>query len=141
MSEENIIGLAPYSNSQGAKRGPRQIFAKLQEKCRLRAALAVVQAEIDGALSALSPVELQELQTMMAVEVAAVDVDVESLRAQVEQEAALARTTKPMQVHIPRRAAAVLAAEAERRIARGVYPSAEGLIGEAVAKAFAGVRP
>ncbi len=55
-----------------------------------------------------------------------------------EQEAALARTTKPMQVRIPRRAASVLAAEVERRIARGVYPSAESLIGEAVTKAFAG---
>ena len=57
-----------------------------------------------------------------------------------EQEAALARTTKPMQVRIPRRAASVLAAEVERRIARGVYPSAESLIGEAVTKAFAGGR-
>ena len=83
----------------------------------------------------------KELQTMMAVEVAAADVDVESLRAQVEQEAALAQTTKAMQVRIPRRAAAVLAAEVERRIARGVYPSAESLVGEAVAKAFAGGHP
>jgi hypothetical protein len=76
----------------------------------------------------------------MADEVAAADADVEALRVQVEQEAALARTTKPMQVRIPRLASTVLAAEVERRIARGNYPSAEALIGEAVMLAFAGGR-
>ena len=75
----------------------------------------------------------------MAGEVAAVDVD--ALRQQVAQEAVLAQTTKPMQVRIPRQAAVVLAAEVERRIARGVYPSPEALVGEAVAKAFAGGCP
>jgi hypothetical protein len=56
----------------------------------------------------------KELQNLMAVEVAAADVDVESLRAQVEQKAILARTTKPMQVRIPRRASTILAAEVSR---------------------------
>ena len=59
----------------------------------------------------------------MAVEVQAVDADAEALRQQVEQEAALARTHGGA-VTIPRRASAALAAEAERRIASGVYPSA-----------------
>ena len=77
----------------------------------------------------------------MAGEVVAADIDAEALRAQVAEESALAQTTRAMQITIPRKASALLGAEAERRIARGVYPSAESLVGEAVNKAFAGARP
>ena len=77
----------------------------------------------------------------MADKVAAADADAENMRVQIAREADLAKTTKPVMVRLPRRAATVLAAEVERRIGRGVYPSAESLVGEAVNKAFAGGRP
>jgi hypothetical protein len=99
-----------------------------------------VQAQIDNALHALSPDEIVELQSLLAGEVAAADADAEAVRVQAEQEAALAKAIKPVVVRIPRRASTILAAEVERRIARGVYPSAESLVGEAVTKAFAGGR-
>ena len=73
---------------------------------------------------------------MMAAEIQAVDVDAEALRQQVDQEAILAQTTRPMQVKIPRRAAIALAAEVERRISRGNFPSAEALTAEAIERAF-----
>ena len=77
----------------------------------------------------------------MASEIQAADADAEALRAQVAEELALAKTQRPMSITIPRRASAILGAEAERRIARGVYPSAKSLVGEAVERAFSGVRP
>lgn len=67
MPEPDRKGLTAYQG-QGSRSAPRHIFTKLQEKVRLRASLAAVQAEIDGALSALSPVELQDLQGLMATE-------------------------------------------------------------------------
>jgi hypothetical protein len=112
------------------------VLAKLQEKCRLRAALAAVSAEIDSALPSLNAGELQELQAMMAIEVRAADADAEALRAQVAEEAALAKTQRPMQVTLARRACAILGAEAERRVQRGVFASAEALTGEAIAIAY-----
>jgi len=140
VTDEPQIGSAPYSKIP-AKSGPKAIFDRLREKCRLRAVLQAMQADIEIAVQALTPTELHELQGLIANEVEAADVDVAALSAQVDQEAMLAKTTRPMQVKIPRRAAAVLTAEVERRIARGVYPSAESLVGEAVAKAFAGGHP
>jgi hypothetical protein len=136
MSDEK--GLGPYAAGAGK---PNRIFAKLQAKCRLKAELAQIQAEIDTMIPTLSHGELAELQSLMASEVAAAGADAEALRAQIEKEAALAKTQRPMQITIPRRASAILGAEAERRITRGVYPSAESLVGEAISRAFAGVRP
>jgi hypothetical protein len=138
MLNDQNKGLGGY---QGGRSAPRAVLAKLIEKSRLRAALAAVQADLDAAIPALSPNELQDLQLLLAGEVQAADADAEALRQQVAEESALAQTTRAMQITIPRRASAILGAEAERRIARGVYPSAESLVGEAVAKAFAGARP
>jgi hypothetical protein len=135
MPDENHVGLRAYQSGLEGKSAPRAVFIKLLEKTRLRAALAAVQSEIDAAIPTLSHGELQELQVMMATEIAAADIDAESLRAQIAEEAALAQTTKAMSITIARRASVVLGMEAERRVQRGVFASAESLVGEAVQRA------
>ena len=120
-------------------RGPKAAFAALKEKCRLRAELCRIQAEIDATVQTLNPVELQELQELqelMAGEVAAADADPDALRQQVTQEAELAKTTRTMQVQIPRKAAMILASVVEERVARGNYPSAKALVTEAIERSF-----
>lgn len=66
----------------------------------------------------------------------ATDLDVAVLRAKVEEEEELSRTTNAAAVIIPRRALAALAMEAEKRVQRGVFPSTEALVGEAIVRAF-----
>ena len=55
---------------------------------------------------------------------------------QVEREAALAASTKAMEVKLSREASRALQAEMLRRIERGHCPAPAALVGEAVAKAF-----
>jgi hypothetical protein len=124
--ETGKTGLIGYQGVEG-RSGPRRVLAKLQEKCRLRAALAAVQADLDSALRGLNASELVELQGLMASEIQMADDDAAALARQVQEEAQLAETTKPLQVRISRRAAAALAAEAERRLERGVFRASKPL--------------
>ena len=126
------VGLASYQST--ARSAPERVLAKLIEKSRLKAALCAVQADLDAAIPALSPSEMQELQGLMAVEVAAVDADVENMRNQISEE--LAASTRAMTVKISRTSSSILAGEAERRVARGSYPSAQALISEALKYTF-----
>lgn len=77
----------------------------------------------------------------MAGEIAAADADADALRQQVEQEAALASSTKAMNVKLSREASRALQAEMMPRIERDYCPAPAALVGEAVAKAFAGGAP
>jgi hypothetical protein len=139
MPDETCIGLSGYS-SAGAKSAARRAFLALQEKCRLRAALAAIQADLDAMIPTLNANELQELRGLMAGEVQAIDQDAAALRAKIAEEERLSKSTKAMQVQISRSASTILASEVERRISRGIYPSAEALINEAVAAHFGGGR-
>jgi hypothetical protein len=132
MPDETSVGLAPYSTASKANR----ILAKLETKCRLRAELAKVQSELDLLIPQLSHGELVELQQAMVQAADAADRDVAELQAKVSEELELSNTTKAASVVISRVASAALAAEAERRVRRGVFPSTESLISEAVQRAF-----
>ena len=132
----NEIGIAGYSPGQ-MRRSPRQIYEKIQRKCALRAALCAISAEIEAAVPDLNASELQELQQLMQADIESVDADTAELQAQVAEEAKLAKSQRSMQVTIPRKVSAVLGAEAERRVQRGVYPSAEALVGEAILRSYA----
>jgi hypothetical protein len=134
-SRMNDRGLAPYQTA-GRSRAA-MIFSALEEKCRLRAALAEISEEISSALPKLSAGELQELQSLCAVAATDADFDVEQLRAQASEEAELARTQRrAMRVTVSRRASQVLGREAELRARRGIFTNSEALINEAVAIAY-----
>ena len=64
--DDTEIGSAPYSNGK-IRRRVRAVFSRIQEKHRLRAALAAVQASIDTATAALSATERRELDDMLKV--------------------------------------------------------------------------
>jgi len=138
----NETGLAVYQGGQEGRSAARLLLTELVEKARLRAALAAISAEIDASLPKLTGAELQELQSLMTSEIQTIDDETEGMRAEIAEEAELAKTTRPMSITLARRASAILGAEAERRISRGHYPSVEGLIGEAITTAFVrGGRP
>jgi hypothetical protein len=100
----------------------------------LKAALCAGQAEIDAALPKLTSAEIAEHQGLMATEIQSADAETENLRAEVAEEAKLAQNMRAMQ--IPRRAVAALGREVERRAERGVFASAELLVGEAIERTF-----
>lgn len=110
----------------------------LVRKASLRAALEMETRAIAEVLPALNAVEVEQLQAMLASEVTAIDADAE---AQVAQEAALARTTKAMNVQLSRAASLALQNEMMCRLEQGRCAAPAALVGEAVAKAFAGGRP
>jgi hypothetical protein len=58
------------------------------------------------------------------------------MRVKVIEEQKLAKTQRSMSIRLSRKTSAVLGAEAQRRVARGTYPSAEALVSEAVALAY-----
>ena len=132
----NEIGIAGYSPGQ-MRRSPRQIYEKIQRKCALRAALCAISAEIEAAVPDLNASELQELQQLMQADIESVDADTAELQAQVAEEAKLSKTQKAMKITISRRASAILGAEAERRIQRGVFASAESLVVESLERSYA----
>jgi hypothetical protein len=138
MTDGNDLGLGTYAPG-GRKTSPRRILERLREKCRLRAELAAVQADIDAGLPKLSASELQELQGLLAGEAASVDADAADLAAKVAAEAELAQTQRAMRITVSRRASEILGVEVERRILRGSFPSAEALTSEAIERAFAGL--
>jgi hypothetical protein len=83
-------------------------------------------------VTALQPAELQELQHLMIQAVDSADNDVADLRARVQVEQRLARTTKAQTVRLSRRSVSALAAEAQKRIERGHYPSTASMVDESV---------
>ena len=133
----NERGVTDYQGGQ-AGTSARRVFDRIRKKVSLRSELEALQSQIDRDIQKLSQRDLQELSALIQGEVCAADNDVAALRAQVEAERKLAQTTKSQVVRIPRRAVAALAAEAERRIERGCYPSAEALTGEAIVRAYGG---
>lgn len=128
---EKSVGLYQYS-SAGSQSTATRILTKLQTKCRLRAELAQIQAELDAMIPACTRQELRELQDLMVQAADATDADVAALQVQVKEERKLAQTTKSQVVRISRRSVAALAAEAQKRIERGHYPSTAFLVDESV---------
>jgi hypothetical protein len=100
--------------------------------------LAKIQSELDAMIPALSGASLQELQQLMCQAANAADEDVAKLQAQVEEERRLSKTQNSMTIRVSRKASALIGAEAEKRIARGAFPSAESLVSEAVTLAYGG---
>ena len=103
--------------------------------------LEIETAKIAEALPALNAVEIEQLQSMLASEVENYGADAEALSQQIEREAALAASTRAMDVRLSREASRALQDEMLRRMERGHCPAPAALVGEAVAKAFAGGRP
>jgi hypothetical protein len=133
---QNEIGLGPYSASAGRSK-PQQLLAKLVERARLKAALTQISSEIDAALPTLSASDLSELRNLMQSEIQMADQETEDMRAEIEAEAALAaHNTRAMQIQISRRISTIIAREVERRVARGLYPSAQALVSEAIVAQF-----
>jgi hypothetical protein len=130
----NEIGLGAYPSR--AQTAPRKVLDAYLKKSALRAELAKVSAELDAGVQALNASELEDLKAMMVQEVEAADEDALALRQQVEQEAALAETVKPLSVPVSRKAAHALATEARRRLSRGIFPSSGALVSEAVCAAY-----
>ena len=110
----------------------------LVRKSQLRAELELEAARIAEAIPTLNATELAELKELLANEVADIGTDA---REQVEREAALAASTKAMNVKLSREASRALQAQMMRRLEHGHCPAPAPLVGEAVAKAFAGGRP
>jgi len=132
-----VLALGPIPAKRGASRAKssrnfkRRRFAPAR---RLPSSPRGIYREVQS----LSAAELAELQGLMASEIAAADTDVQALRTQVEQEAALVKSTRTMDVRLSRSASQILQAEMMRRIERGYCPAPAALVGEAVAEAFAG---
>jgi hypothetical protein len=136
MKDESNIGLVSYSCV--AKSAPQRAFDRLREKCAMRAALAQISAELDATLYRLNPSELDELVRLISPESQAADADIESMRVKVIEEQKLAQTQRSMTVRMSRKASKIIGAEAEKRVMRGAFPSAESLVSEAVTLAYGG---
>jgi hypothetical protein len=128
------VGLGHYSSAD--RTAAQKILSKLQLKCRLRAELAALSEELNASVQSLTAAELAELQQLMQSEIKLADADLENMRNQVAEEAQLAKTTRPLSVVIPRKAASALAAEAERRVQRGTFPNTSALVGEAISRVY-----
>jgi hypothetical protein len=131
------VGLLPGYQG-GHKSKPRAILEKLVERTKLKTTLEILRVQINEGVSSLNPAELSKLQRLLAAETQSVDADAGALRQQVQEESRLAKTTKPLNVRIPRKAAAALALEVERRVERGHYPNASELVGAAVVALYGG---
>jgi hypothetical protein len=140
MSESNVGLTTAYQGNQGARRqGPREIFEMLVRKTQLRALMEVESSRIAEALPHLSAAETEQLQSMLAGEVADCNADVAALAQQVDREASLVASTKAMDVRLSREASRVLQAEMMCQIERrGFCPPPTQLAGEAIVRAFGG---
>jgi hypothetical protein len=134
------IGLGGYQGGESAQRpGPRQIFAMLVRKTQLRALLEIESARIAEALPSLTAAETEQLSEMLRGEVADCNADVASLAEQVDREAALAASTKAMDLKLSRSASKTLQAKMMRRIERsGFCPAPATLAADAIARAYRG---
>jgi hypothetical protein len=140
MSDESK-GLAGYSRGgDGTRRpGPRQVFEMMLRKAELRSLLQIEAAKIQEALPHLNAAETEQLQAMLASEVADADAETAALARQLDREAVLAASTKAMDVRLSREASRALQAEMMRRIERqGFCPAPAQLAAEAVKRAFGG---
>lgn len=137
MPDETHVGLlGGYQSPCEAQSAPHRLLSKIRQKATLRASLTLLQGEIDAALNALSKLEVNQLKDLIAADIGASDSDVAAFREQLDSEAALAETTRPTQVTISRQAVNTIATEIDRRVSRGIFVSKEGLVAEALAKAF-----
>jgi hypothetical protein len=130
------VGLGGYQGPSRTK--AEKVMAALRAKCQLRAALCAVQEDLDAAIPSLSQHDLQKLTQLMSTEADILDNETAALREEVERESA--QPTRAMTVQISRVSSTILAAEVERRISRGSFPSAQALIGEALWVAFGEAR-
>jgi len=135
MTDGRLIGAGPYSGQARSK--PQRFLEKFMEKCKIRAELCRLQAELDAELHSLNPLEIEQLRQLMESGIATADDDAETLRRQISEEAELAKTTKSAQICMSRKATAILAVEARRRIAKGIFPSSESMVAEAIEAAYA----
>ena len=62
--KDEEVGLAPYSGGR-ARRSAKAVFAKIQEKKRLQAALLAIKTDIAAATQALSAAERRRLNEML----------------------------------------------------------------------------
>ena len=138
--KENTIGLAVYQGNTGERRpGVKQIFEMMLRRAQLRSLLEIEASKIAEAIPHLSADETRQLQSMLSDEVVAADADVAALAQQIDREAALAASTKAMDVRLTREASRVLQGEMMRRIDRqGFCPAPSQLAGEAIARAYGG---
>ena len=114
MPNEGQIGIGAYSGSQGAKKpAPKSVCEMLMRKSRLRAELQMESQRIAEALPSLSAIELGELKELVAVEIQAIDDDA---RREIEHEAALATSTKAMEVRLDRTTSQALQIQMLRRL-------------------------
>lgn len=136
MSESNV-GLGGYQGGGASRAGPRQIFEMLVRKTQLRALMEIESSKIAEALPYLSATETEQLQGMLAGEITDCNSDLAALAQQADREAALAASTKAMDLRLSREASAQLQSEMLRRIERqGFCPAPAQLAADAIARAF-----
>jgi hypothetical protein len=127
MKDKSNIGIVSYYG--GDKSAPQRAFDRLREKCAMLAALAQISAELDATLYRINPGEFDELVRLISAETQAADADIESMRLKVIEEQKLARQTqRSMTVRMSRAASKLIGIEAEKRVMRGAFPSAESLV-------------
>jgi hypothetical protein len=142
MPDEPTIGLSSTYQGGGAERpGPRQIFQMVVRKTEYRALMELESRRIAEALPYLSSTETEQLSEMLQGEIADCNADVSALAEQVDREAALAASTRAMDVRLSREASRALQAEMLRRIERlGFCQAPAQLTGEAVMRAYGEAR-
>src|SRR5271157_2752711 len=114
MTHEGQIGSGSYSGGRGVRRPtPKSICKMLMQKSQLRAELQMEAQRIQEALPGLNAVELDELRALVAVEIETIDNDV---RHDIEQETALARSTRAMEIKLDRVTSQALQQEMLRRL-------------------------
>ena len=135
MTSNGQIGSGPYSGGQGVRRPtPKSICEMLMRKSQLRAELQMEAQRIQEALPNLNAIELDELRALVAVEIETIDDDV---RRDIEQETALARSTRAMEIKLDRVTSQALQQEMLRRLESGSFcPPPATLIREALTLAF-----
>ena len=131
---QNVVGLGSYATT--SRSAAHTVMTKLEAKCRLRSELAKIEAELSAMVQALRPAELQALQQLIQQSADSADRDVAALQAEAAQELELSKTTRSGSVVVSRRTMAALSIEAEKRVARGNFPTISGLIQEAAERAF-----
>jgi hypothetical protein len=132
------VGVGPFAGGATRSR-PGALLQMSRKKIALRAELEIETARIQEALPSLTEAENAELRAMLASEDSKLDADVTAPQAEAERiarEETAAKHVRPMMVPLSKAASQMVQAKAERRIARGVYLSAETLVTEAGKHAF-----
>ncbi len=138
--DHKAVGLSPYSGRKPGRPGVCDVLQMLQRKVELRALLEAEQEKIAAALPNLNPDETQQLLSLMATEVKALDGD-PAIAAVTEEAAYAAQGIRALTVTLSRPASKALQSEVVRRIHQGNYcPPTELLLSEAVRRAFGNER-